>query len=341
MRVWALVCLAAVPACTTPSIFACSDSTQCAAEGAAGRCEATGFCSFPDDDCESGHRYGEFSGPLSETCVPTDGGSTGVASSETSSTPVPGTVTGDPDPPDASTSSSTGIPDESTTMPITSDPSSSSSSTGEPLDEDLLAWWRMDDDPGDGVLDSSGNNLHGDCIQLCPTLDADGFYVFTGEEIIEIPGPDLTTEVFTLSAWASPLPSSQYYATMLGRPAGDAFENTWGLAFFADLEGVEVVVGGVTESFSAGTTPVNTGAWRHYAGRFDGTTAELFIDGALAASVTVPEGVYGEDGQTAFIAGELDNGTLTARYTGSMDDVRFYRRVLTDDEILLLAETRD
>lgn len=340
MRVWALVCLAALPACTTPSFFACSDSTQCAAEGAAGRCEDTGFCSFPDDACESGQRYGEFSGPLSQTCVPADAiGSTGPSSTETSSTPIPGTATGDPDPPIDSTSSTSDDAEASTTTGFPTD-ASSSSSTGEEVDEDLLGWWRMDDDPADGVLDSSGNEFHGTCVRLCPSLDEDGSYAFTGEEIIEIPGAELSTPVFTLAVWASPLPSSQHYATILGRPVGDAFENTWGLAFVDDLTGVDLVVGGVAQSIVAGTVGVKTSGWHHYAGRFDGSTAELFIDGELSASVDVPEGVYGEDGQTAFIAGELDNSTLTARYTGSMDDVRFYRRVLTDDEILQLASER-
>ncbi len=340
MRVWALLVLAALPGCTTTSLFTCADSTQCAAEGVAGRCEATGFCSFADDACESGQRYGDFSGSLSQTCVPADAsGSTGPARAETSSTLIPGTGTGDHDPPTGSTSSSSDDSEVSTTTGSPTD-GSSSSSTGEDVDEDLLGWWRMDDDPADGVLDSSGNEFHGTCVRLCPSLNEDGSYAFSGEEIIEIPGAELSTPVFTLAAWASPLPSSEYYATMLGRPVGDGFENTWGLAFFGELSGVELVVGGVAQSLNASTTAVKTSGWHHYAGRFDGSTAELFIDGDLAASVDVPEGTYGEDGQTAFIAGEFDNGTLTARYTGSMDDVRFYRRVLTSDEILQLASER-
>lgn len=345
MRVWALVYLAALPACTIASLYACADSAQCSTDSAAGRCEPTGFCSFPDEGCESGHRYGEFSGSLSDTCVPTKmGGSTGLAS--TSETPNP-TLSGS----DATTEQpgSTSAPDETTSTDsgemtsttMTMDPSTSTS-TGEGVDEDLLGWWRMDDEPGDGVLDSSGNDNHGSCIERCPTLAADGTYAFSGDEIIELPGPELSAPVFTLSVWASPEDSAEFYATLLGRPVGTGVENTWGLAFFGGVDnGIEFVVGGVDQSFSAGVSNAATGGWHHYAGRFDGTTAELFIDGELAASIDVPEGGYGEDGQNAFIAGELDNGTLTARYTGAMDDLRFYRRVLTDDEIQMLAANQD
>jgi hypothetical protein len=45
--------------------FDCTLDTQC---GAAGKC-STGFCSFPDDHCDSGYRYGEASGPSSNQCV--------------------------------------------------------------------------------------------------------------------------------------------------------------------------------------------------------------------------------------------------------------------------------
>lgn len=45
--------------------FACTTDSQC---GADGKCSA-GFCSFPDQDCASGFRYGELSGSLSNQCV--------------------------------------------------------------------------------------------------------------------------------------------------------------------------------------------------------------------------------------------------------------------------------
>lgn len=45
--------------------FACTTDSQC---GVDGKC-SDGFCSFPDVSCDSGFRYGELSGPLSNTCV--------------------------------------------------------------------------------------------------------------------------------------------------------------------------------------------------------------------------------------------------------------------------------
>lgn len=50
--------------------FTCEDDTQCVSRGVQGRCEALGFCSFPDSDCDSGRRYSEHAAAeLVLTCV--------------------------------------------------------------------------------------------------------------------------------------------------------------------------------------------------------------------------------------------------------------------------------
>lgn len=50
--------------------FQCAADGECVDQGSAGRCEDTGFCSFPDPACPSGSRYGEFAGnSLGNTCV--------------------------------------------------------------------------------------------------------------------------------------------------------------------------------------------------------------------------------------------------------------------------------
>jgi hypothetical protein len=103
----------AVAACN--SVFQCADASSCQLDGVDGFCEGDGFCSFPDDDCESHRRYGEFAGnDLSGKCV------------------LP---TGDTD----STSSSTSPGDstlvlDSAEVESTATPSDSSSSTGEDVE---------------------------------------------------------------------------------------------------------------------------------------------------------------------------------------------------------------
>ena len=52
-------------ACNTTG-FVCEQSDQC---GDSGTCEPIGYCSFPDDGCESGRRYGEHGGRFAGVCV--------------------------------------------------------------------------------------------------------------------------------------------------------------------------------------------------------------------------------------------------------------------------------
>lgn len=52
------------------SFFACSDAKECAGDNGSGICEPTGWCSFPDESCASGSRYGGLAGDgLADECV--------------------------------------------------------------------------------------------------------------------------------------------------------------------------------------------------------------------------------------------------------------------------------
>ncbi|HET6583521.1 MAG TPA: hypothetical protein VFG69_08735, partial [Nannocystaceae bacterium] len=63
--------LAAGVACGFGGAFACEDDDECNGNAGAGVCQASGYCSFPDDDCDSGQRYGEHvPGDLAGDCVP-------------------------------------------------------------------------------------------------------------------------------------------------------------------------------------------------------------------------------------------------------------------------------
>ncbi len=66
----------------SPSVFGCEDDSGCAGAQVGGSCEPSGFCSFPDEECASGRRYGEYSGQgLGGLCVdPSDSTSTGATS---------------------------------------------------------------------------------------------------------------------------------------------------------------------------------------------------------------------------------------------------------------------
>jgi hypothetical protein len=60
---------AALTGCVADQGFVCHADAQCIAGGVHGRCEANGFCSFPDANCDSGWRFAESAGASSGSCV--------------------------------------------------------------------------------------------------------------------------------------------------------------------------------------------------------------------------------------------------------------------------------
>lgn len=77
-RFWIVTALTLAPAlsvasCRTPATFQCQADEQCDD----GVCAEGGFCGFPDDDCPSGIRYGEFAtDDLAGICTPPAAGAT-------------------------------------------------------------------------------------------------------------------------------------------------------------------------------------------------------------------------------------------------------------------------
>ncbi|MCX4243508.1 DUF2341 domain-containing protein [Paraliomyxa miuraensis] len=84
----------AVVACQGTGYFVCSEDAECAAAAGAGVCQPTGACSFPDDGCTSGQRYGSESPPeLAGECVALDEGSTSMSGGSGSEEEATGSTT--------------------------------------------------------------------------------------------------------------------------------------------------------------------------------------------------------------------------------------------------------
>lgn len=61
-------------ACLPNAVFECETDAQCEPLGDGARCEWVGFCSRPDDDCESNRRFHEFAGGGLASACTTPGG---------------------------------------------------------------------------------------------------------------------------------------------------------------------------------------------------------------------------------------------------------------------------
>lgn len=122
-------------ACSGADVFACSTDAECVDGEHAGQCQAEGYCSFPDPACPSGQRFGAHAGPLANTCVDAGTGTDAPLASSSSTGPTPATTSLPAG--DTSTSSLSGDPEPpvASTGPVV-EPGTGSGSTTEPLPPD-------------------------------------------------------------------------------------------------------------------------------------------------------------------------------------------------------------
>lgn len=127
------------------SAFICEDDAACRFGTGAGVCQSDGYCSFPDDTCASGQRYGEHAGDGKEReCVaiddaPTEGDTgattTGASSPVSASNATGGSTDDGEGEGDTDTSTTRGPTTDPTTDPTGPTASSSGETTeGPPLD---------------------------------------------------------------------------------------------------------------------------------------------------------------------------------------------------------------
>ncbi len=78
----AVIASASAFSCFGRNAFLCSDDAECN-RGSDGRCEATGYCSYPGTDCDSGRRYDGLAGEgLAGKCVDPEGSTQGTTTGD-------------------------------------------------------------------------------------------------------------------------------------------------------------------------------------------------------------------------------------------------------------------
>lgn len=165
---WAVAAASAWHGCGAP-VFICEDPSECPG----GTCEPSGFCSFPDDACASGQRYGSHApASVANECVDPIAGTSGTSDGEATGSPSTTTAITSLD----ASSAEVGTAQDASTMPLgetgddTSTSSTSTSEGGMPpdvpvelppcsvetFDDDMFdefAWWgRLTHTVADGAL---------------------------------------------------------------------------------------------------------------------------------------------------------------------------------------------
>ena len=82
------------------------------------------------------------------------------------------------------------------------------------------------------------------------------------------------------------------------------------------------------------TTPGNR--WVHYAGVFDGSQKQLYVDGVRVGQYASADAVA-YDNHDIIIGGDENSGSFAYAWKGAIDELYIFDRALSADEIAKLA----
>jgi hypothetical protein len=185
------------------------------------------------------------------------------------------------------------------------------------------------------IADSSGNGNDGACIVggTCPAFVSSdgrpaGAFDFTGAgKYVEIANEaefDFTTN-FSVSLWMKATSLGGPWAQLVGK--GDS---AWSLDRAGTTNGLQFTTWASGFHELVGYTNVSDGQWHHVAIVYNGAQKTLYVDGNIDA-----QSAYSAQLRTNNVSVHLGyNAEYTAgQYDGRLDDVRIFKRALSQSEI--------
>jgi hypothetical protein len=207
-------------------------------------------------------------------------------------------------------------------------------SAAKAVDPDLVGWWRLDEGVGTTASDSSGQGNHG-TLQGNPQW-VTGKYLnalqFDGvDDYVEVPHNQILTvdNEVTVMAWIN---TERYIA-----PNGEAWQGILSksnsprsYSFYTEASGALHFSAAGYGPLSSPDVPLNE--WVHVCGMVIGGQVAFYINGEAAglsgSGVTLP----GATDTATVVIGRTNEG-VNRSFLGMIDDVRIYRRGLTQEEV--------
>jgi len=204
-------------------------------------------------------------------------------------------------------------------------------SMAQAADPDLLGHWRLDETSGTTAFDASGNGNDGTLMgdpQWVPgklggalEFDGSGDYIDCGD------GANFNIPVnITIACWIKVNAFDKTWQAIV--TSGDG---SWRVHRSSSSNNIAWGSSGLSPTDLTGTTDVSTGDWFHITAVYNGAQKLLYIDGNLDAS----SDSTGNINDSSYKVNIGENNQATGRhFDGLIDDVRIYKRALTDVEIL-------
>ncbi|MEA3225434.1 MAG: LamG domain-containing protein [Planctomycetota bacterium] len=202
-------------------------------------------------------------------------------------------------------------------------------------DPDLLGWWSCDEGAGTVVGDVSGNGHDGTFVDGDPawTAGIHGSAVeLVAPTLVEIPALDVVLSEATMAGWMKPNGSQTDWSSfIMHRGPGPAHGfNILGfqLAYHWNDDSA-------SWSYRGGDT-IPDGEWTFCAVTVEPDKATFYVNGVAGSVNTITHAPATWDGNLYF-GGDITY-TSGRRMTGALDDISFFSRALTEDEILAVMQ---
>jgi len=200
--------------------------------------------------------------------------------------------------------------------------------------------WNMDEvswtnDCSTGtVLDSSGNSNNG---MSCPNADGTqpapgkfgngGFFDGSNDRVDISDNVNLQTQYLTIEAWVKG--DGGGYRTIVSK------DGTW----FGTRDGRLLLKlnGASDQPYIANSSNVNDDLWHHVVGTYDGSYLRVYLDGQLDNTPYAFSDTLQNTGTLQIVGNNHWGGGFL--WAGNVDEVRFYNRALSQDEITDLYGT--
>ncbi len=197
----------------------------------------------------------------------------------------------------------------------------------------LVGAWTFEDGSGDKVMDSSGNDLHGEVTLGNPSW-VDGKFgsalEFGGSDMVTVADADaLDLTSFTIAAWINSPRTSGRWHVIAAKEARNPTGRNYGIFGHVNTGVIHYsFTSGGWKSYDANTN-VTDGAWHHVAATYSKPDFKLYIDGEVDAEVA-PDADPESNTSPLYIGGcDIGNYWMT----GAIDEVVLYDRALSSDEI--------
>ena len=209
-------------------------------------------------------------------------------------------------------------------------------------DASLVLYLPFDEGSGDAVSDLSMYGNDG-TLQNNPEWVAGAYSTaleFSGAEMnwVEVPDADsldITGEL-TIMAWVLSQGQTTY--------ARIVDKNNPYMLYLQEDDSLDIYFSFPDSGWGATDAIVSQDTWTHVAATFDGTLEKLYVNGELKFTrespgvIQVSENPLTIGNMTGGAVGNQDSGNNTRPFSGAIDEVMVYSRVLSDGEIAAAME---